>query len=341
MTKDNTLKTVLIVGGVGLGVYFLAKQGIGQQIKDALSGIVSNIGGGGGGFPNINIALPQLQTPTLPDLASLCEGGACLPSLNIPSAGIGGLQDLIDNVNNAINPPSQSTGTPSGHASLLDVVSSMPWWAKGVIGVSAGALGGYGGYQLIRVSAPVLKALGTQAAKAVSGAGDLIASLLGRTAETTITGVTKSIPSSIVPRAGVLGGLLPAIAFTGIIEGAYNIYRTMIGAKVVGMTGVPPLDLVNIIRGIFNPGQAPTLLIPNFGVAAAAQGGSPATVAPTYAPQLAYSGTPLEQFRISKGFGGGGGGGGGGGKVVGTPASAEVPIPLPTAEQAVTIGFMG
>jgi len=94
MGKDSTTKTVVIAGGIGLAVYLLANQSFRQKLQDAVAQFSSNIGGGGGGFPSIqmpSIQLPQFSMPQLP--AADLTGGLqdLLGGLNA-QAGLGGLE---------------------------------------------------------------------------------------------------------------------------------------------------------------------------------------------------------------------------------------------------------
>ena len=291
MGKDNTAKTILIVGGVGLGVYLLANLQIRQQLEDAIAKLSANLpGGGGGGIGDITLPGFELPSFTMPgfDLSNLLGG------LDT-SAGLGGLGDILGDLGDLFKPqPAQASNQPTEHASLLDVVYSMPSYAKGIIGVSAGLLGGYGGYQAIRVTAPLLRTVGTQAARAVGGAGDILANLFGSAAGKVATGTaTKVIPlaGSRVATGGLFAGALPGLAFAGIAESAYQIFRTFSGAGQVGFTGIIPLDIINLIRGTYKlgPGTTPApglfdaifgALFGKVGAAEPAAGGSPGTVAP-------------------------------------------------------------
>jgi len=290
MAKGNTANTILIVGGVGLGVYLLANSQLRQQLEDAISKLTANLPGGGGGIGDITLPSFQLPSFTLPslDLSNLLGG------LDT-SAGLGGLGDILGDLGGLFNPePPGASTQPTEHASLLDVVYSMPSWAKGAIGVSAGLLGGYGGYQAIRVSAPVLKVLGTQTARAIGGAGDILANLIRSAAAKTATGTgTKLIPiaASKAATGGLFAGVLPGLAISGILEGGYQIFRSFSGQAQVGFTGVPPLDIINLIRGALKLGPgakpAPSLfdalfggLFAKVGAAEPAAGGTPASVAP-------------------------------------------------------------
>jgi hypothetical protein len=292
MAKNSTAKTILIVGGVGLGVYLLTNSNIRQQLEDAIAKLTANFpGGGGGGIGDITLPGFDLPSFTMPgfDLSNLLGG------LDT-SAGLGGVGDLLGDLGDLFKPqPPGASNQPTEHATLLDVVYSMPSWAKGTIGVSAGLLGGYGGYQAIRVTAPLLRVLGTQSARAVGGAGNILANLLrSSAAKTVMPGATKLIPvaASRATTGGLMAGFLPGLALTGILEGAYQIFRTVSGAGQVGMTGVPPLDIINLIRGVFKLGPsakpAPGLFDAIFGAlfggkvgaAEPAPGGTPGTVAP-------------------------------------------------------------
>lgn len=313
MGKDSTTKTVLIAGGIGLAVYLLANQSFRQKLQDAVAQFSSNIGGGGGGFPSIqmpSIQLPQFSMPQLP--AADLTGGLqdLLGGLNA-QAGLGGLEDLLSGLSDAFKPQGgESAAGPVEHATIADVIYSLPSWAKGTMGVSAGLLGGYGGYQMIRLTSPILRQVGVQSARAIGGAGNVIGNLLSKTAASrTTSGIATRIVPTVAGRTGggLFAGFLPALAFGGIAEGAYQIFRTITGQQTVGMTGIPPLDIINLIRGTFRLGptapQAPSLFDAIFGslfgTAAAAEpaaGGSPATVAPaartyigSHAADLDYS----------------------------------------------------
>jgi len=107
----------------------------------------------------------------------------------------------------------------------------------------------------------------------------VLKNLLTRSVIPKVSGqVVKSVPvaatSAKATGGSILSGLLPALAFTGIIEGGYQIFRTIRGEQNIGMTGVPPLDIFNLITGrvkFFGIEPIPTLLFPQFGRAAAGQ----------------------------------------------------------------------
>jgi hypothetical protein len=311
MGKDSTIKTVLIVGGVGLGVYLLANSSARKQIEDAIKDITGNLpagGGGGGGFGDISFpglpsfTLPSFEMPAI-DLSNLLGG------LDT-TAGLGGMGDILADLSDLLKPSTGSTPEIKEHATAFDVMYSMPSWAKGTIGVSAGLLGGYGGYQAIKVTAPILRTLGTQTARAIGGAGDILGNLLRPAAGK----IAQPLGTKLVPIAakaatkgatgGLFAGFLPGLALTGIVEGAYQIFRSFSGASNVGMTGVPPIDIINFIRGTFKPGggafgtpQPSSLfdalfggLFKTAGAAEPAAGGTPGTVAPAAREWIAPSG---------------------------------------------------
>ena len=291
MGKDNTAKTILIVGGVGLGVYLLANSQIRQQLEDAISKLTGNFPGGGGGGGGIgDITLPGFDLPsfTMPglDLSNLLGG------LDT-SAGLGGLGDLLGDLGDLFKPqPAQASNQPTEHATLLDVVYSMPSWGKGAIGVSAGLLGGYGGYQVIKLTSPILKQIGVQTARAIGGSGSILAKLLG---ETGSKAASKLVPTAagkvavkIMPKAAAL--VSTKIAGKGLTRFIPYVGWGLLAADIVAdltrilfpiaerQTGIdlpePPswlgiIPIIDFFRG------TPLL------AAEPAAGGSPATVAPT------------------------------------------------------------
>lgn len=298
--KDNT-KTILIIAGIAGGLYLLTRPSVQEKVQEIV---------GGGGFPSIQ----SLQF-TMPDLAGFMDqlsevaGGTCfpgglLPDFNIPGAGFGDLLGGLDDIVSKITGGGGSATGPVEHATWADVAYNLPSWAAGAIGVGATAVGGYGGYHLIRATAPILKAIGTQSARGIGGAGTILKNLLTRSVVPKVGGqVIKSVPVATGARVGGMLGILPALALAGIVEGAYQIFRTIKGESNIGTTGVIPIDIVNLIRGKFRPWSIepiPTLLLPQFGTAEASEqppalGGSPATIMPTFTqPQLgAGKTTPL------------------------------------------------
>lgn len=310
--KDHT-KTILIIGGLALGTYVLTRPSVKEKLQEGMSGY----------FPQFSFAPMDLTLPGLPGLEGLlaqlneCVGGSCIPGglipdLNIPGGGLGDLFGGIDEIVDRLKGQDGSSQLPGEHATLLDVAYSLPSWSAGIVGVGATALAGYGGYHLIRAFSPALRAMGIQAARGIGGAGTILKNLISRSVALKVSGqVIKSVPMATTAArtgigAGILGGILPALAFTGILEGGYQIFRTMKGEQNIGMTGVPPIDIINLITGRAKLGGGtepiPTLLFPQFGIAEAsaigqppALGGSPATVMPlTTQPQLvAGKTTPL------------------------------------------------
>lgn len=290
MAKEDTTKTILIIGGLALGAYILTRPGIKEKVSEGLAGYFPQIS-----FAPIDLALPEtFGLEGLMDQLKECAGGSCLPGALIPELNLpgGDLLGGLDEIVNKLSGKDSATG-PAEHATWVDVAYSLPAWAKAGIGVGATALAGYGGYQVIRAFTPTLRAAGTATAHAIGGAGTVLRNLLTRQVATKVSGnVIKAVPvATKAAGGGILGGLLPAIAFTGIVEGAYQIFRTIRGEENIGLTGVPPIDIINLIRGksaLFTTNwPVPSLLFGGGPAGAAqelaAQGGTPITVAPTMA----------------------------------------------------------
>lgn len=265
MGKDSTAKTVLIVGGVGLGIYFLANSSIRNQIKEAIEKLTGGLPGGGGGIGDIDfpdITLPDFSLPSfeieMPDLAGITD---LFTGLDV-SAGLGPLGDLVGDLSDLLKPgPETSVSGPEEHATWADVAYSLPPWAKGASAVGITGLAAYGGYQAIRISAPALRALGTQAARSVSGAGNIIANVFRTGGQAAAARPATQLAARAAPaaaRGGIFAGLLPGLALGGILEGAWQIGQTIKGAEVVNFTGIPPLDLINFIRGKLQLGPGTT-----------------------------------------------------------------------------------
>lgn len=277
MAKGDTTKTILIIGGLALGAYIITRPSTQEKIQEIIAG---------GGFPSI-----QSIDFQMPDLAGLLDqlqqsvGGTCLPGIGLP-----GLPDLIGGLDEIFKPGGGAAGGPQEHATWADVAYNLPVWAKAIMGVGATALGGYGGYHIIRAFAPVLKATGQASATAITGGARVIARLLAPKVVVHGTGaVVKGgapLVAGKIATGGILGGLLPGLAFAGITEGAYQLYRLIKGESNIGMTGVPPVDLINLITGkasMFGPEPPKTLMegILGGGPVGASQGGTPATVVPS------------------------------------------------------------
>jgi len=273
--QSDTWKVVALVGGGIAAFYFLSRPETKEKMQDFVGSLLPNIS-----LAPIDISELALPELALPDFSSQLSEliKASTPDLSdlIPSEWPSLLPDLI--------PAGGSTETPAEHATWTDVAYSVPSWAKGAATVVGAGLAGYGGYHLIRATAPVLKQVGAQTARAVGGAGNVIARIFGRASAS--GQVVKSVPTAAAGRgvgSSLAGGILPAIAFTGIIEAAYQIFRTIRGEQQIATTGVPPIDIVNLIRGRLWPfsaisaalrGEAiepvSTLLFPSFGVMGAA-----------------------------------------------------------------------
>lgn len=248
MAKDTT-KIVLIAGGAALIGYMLVNKGLAEKIQNALAGLGT---GGGLGFGDISF----------PDFT--------LPNFNLAWPEIPGtncnLSDLFGSNSNK-GTGGGSSQLPPGGATVTDVVYTMPTWAKGVIGVSAGLVGGYGGYKVIQTSAPFLKALGLQAAKATGGIG----------------GFFKNIFSKI-PKTPSIGGMIPP---------GGGAYFSPVG---VAMWGADVLSQSSFVNSIDASIKRSLGINPTGGMMAdsPALGGSPATVAPSFiTPPVATKTTAL------------------------------------------------
>lgn len=273
--KDHT-KTILIIGGLALGAYVLTRPSVKEKLQEGMSGY----------FPQFSFApidISEFGMPSLEEILKECQA----PSLN--DLFKSEFPNLLPDFPNIFNPEGDTT-LPPEHATWTDVAYTLPSYAKGAIAVVAAGLAGYGGYHAIRVTAPVLRAIGTQAARGIGGTGNLLKGLFTRNLAARASGtVIKNVPMATTAArtgtGGFLGGILPALAFTGIMEGGYQIFRLITGAQQVGMTGVPPLDIINLIMGKFKPWQpAPNLLFPSFGVAEAAPPSELVTPVTYYSP---------------------------------------------------------
>jgi len=231
MSKENTAKILLIAGAAALIGYMAVNQGIADKIKNALAGL--GTGGGGLGFGDITfpaISLPafNLALPQLDSALDKCGLGDLFASMTNKGTGNG------------------SSQLPTDHTTVTDVVYSMPWWGKGVIGVSAGILGAYGGFKIMQAASPLLKQIGIQAAKGTGGMGSFLNNIFRNLANK-----FKPIKSTDIT--------LPPIGGVG--------FMSPIG-PILGLMDMPEVtDFMN-------------RLLPNMALKQA-QGGTPASVAPS------------------------------------------------------------
>ncbi len=209
MSKENTAKIIAIAGGAALIGYLMVNQGVAEKIKNALAGLST----GGGGFPNINF--PQITMPGF-NLQLPFE----LPKL--PENTCSWL-DLWNSMNNRDGGGTNPT-IPDPNPTIVDVVYTMPSWAKGVLGVSAGIVGGYGGFQIARYSAPALRTLGNLAAKGLAGTGNF----LGRIFGTTGTAIATRL-AQLLGRGGQAGMVeIGALSTLGGLASVGSVFPTLL-----------------------------------------------------------------------------------------------------------------
>lgn len=259
MAKGDTAKTVLIIGGVALGAYILTRPSTQEKVQEIISG---------GGFPGINLALEIPGISGL-DLTGLTGNLAELVKCNMPDLGDllpSEWPNLIPDIPSL--PPlfpegDGSTNTPTDHATWADVAYSLPSWAKGTAAVVGAGLIGYGGYTVIKATAPMIQAIGTQAARGIGGAGTLLKNLLTTSATKVSGNVFKSAPTAVTTTTKTLARIAPkaltwgAIGL-GIAEFGYNLARLIKGEQIFP-SGAPVLDLYALFTGRLSL-EAPTLL---------------------------------------------------------------------------------
>lgn len=292
MTKENTAKIVLIAGGAALIGYLAVNQGLAEKIKNALAGL----GTGGGGLGFGDITFPSFSLPAfnldLADPLKNCSLGDLFGSMTNKGTGGG------------------SSQLPTGGATITDVVYTMPSWAKGVIGVSAGIVGGYGGYQIARFSAPALKALGNVAAKGLSGAGNLLGRIFGTTGNAIATRL-----ASLLGRGGQAGMVeVGALSTLGGLVSVGSVFPTLL--TLTG-TEQPGLQEWYANREQMALGGTPASVAPSSILSSIA----PNIIIPSYATQttplmqmldwsMSAKRLPLVGWSQVRQTGGGGGGGG-------------------------------
>lgn len=268
MKKDD--KMLLIgLGGLGL-VVFLNWDKIEEKLPELpsfgmpsfempaldLSGLfeglefpsldLSGLGGGLEGFLG-GISVPKLDLSALglglvpPSLPQIPD----IPQLVKDALGIGGEGE--EAVMIAPEPSEQTTGEwLKGFITQHPIISA-------AVGVPAVGALSYGIVKAAPYAAKGLGSIGGGIAKVSSNIYNAIKLPKGISIWKTVKIAPKAIkpikPIAPVAGGGVGAAILPTMAFAGIIEGAYQIYRMIRGEKDIGMMGVPPLDIFALITG--------------------------------------------------------------------------------------------